>query len=163
LGQSSCNWKRLNAATLVYPLLRFRALHTCVSYMTAAYSVHLCTRHHRTTSRPLSQPNQAWIRAINTITQQSCIAVTGNATPDLLSIPLLHHHHNHHCPLSSSCRLQGAPTYRLPHHPKYMDAFENPMYKPIWFKVFGRGCYTHIVKSQVTVGYCWPLWHRNSR
>lgn len=48
----------------------------------------------------------------------------------------------------SSSRLHGAPTYRLPHHPKYADAFTNPLYLPIWFKAFGRSRYTRIVSRK---------------
>lgn len=42
--------------------------------------------------------------------------------------------------------LVGAPTYRLPHHPRYSDMFSNSLYKPIWFKAFGRLRYTTLVR-----------------
>jgi hypothetical protein len=42
-------------------------------------------------------------------------------------------------------KLAGTPTYRMPHHPRYKDMFDNPMYKPIWFKAFGRLRYTQLV------------------
>jgi hypothetical protein len=41
--------------------------------------------------------------------------------------------------------LAGAPTYRLPHHPHYSEIFSNPLYKPVWFKAFGRLRYTTLV------------------
>lgn len=41
--------------------------------------------------------------------------------------------------------LAGAPTYRLPHHPRYSEIFHNPLYKPVWFKAFGRLRYTTLV------------------
>jgi hypothetical protein len=44
-------------------------------------------------------------------------------------------------------KLSGTPTYRMPHHPRYKDMFDNPMYKPIWFKVFGRLRYTQLVRG----------------
>lgn len=43
--------------------------------------------------------------------------------------------------------LAGAPTYRLPHHPRYSEIFSNPLYKPVWFKAFGRLRYTTLVRS----------------
>lgn len=43
-------------------------------------------------------------------------------------------------------KLAGTPTYRMPHHPRYKDWFENPMYKPVWFKAFGRLRYTQLVR-----------------
>lgn len=42
--------------------------------------------------------------------------------------------------------LAGAPTYRLPHHPRYSEIFSNPLYKPVWFKAFGRLRYTTLVR-----------------
>jgi hypothetical protein len=45
--------------------------------------------------------------------------------------------------------LAGVATYRLPHHPKYSEIFSNPLYKPVWFKAFGRLRYTTLVG-----GYC---------
>eukprot|EP00879_Flechtneria_rotunda_P029529 GHRR01031945.1.p2 GENE.GHRR01031945.1~~GHRR01031945.1.p2 ORF type:complete len:160 (-),score=40.15 GHRR01031945.1:117-596(-) len=41
--------------------------------------------------------------------------------------------------------LHGAPTYRMPHHPRYQDMFNNAMYKPIWFRAFGRLRFTQLV------------------
>jgi hypothetical protein len=35
----------------------------------------------------------------------------------------------------------------MPHHPRYKDMFDNPMYKPIWFKAFGRLRYTQLVRA----------------
>lgn len=32
----------------------------------------------------------------------------------------------------SDVALAGAPTYRLPHHPRYSEIFSNPLYKPVW-------------------------------
>eukprot|EP00775_Hariotina_reticulata_P011394 gene11394-11542_t len=46
---------------------------------------------------------------------------------------------------SGPSMLAGAPTYRMPHHPRYRDMFDNAMYKPIWFKAFGRLRYTQVV------------------
>lgn len=43
--------------------------------------------------------------------------------------------------------LAGAPTYRLPHHPRYSEIFSNPLYKPVWFKAFGRLRYTTLVSG----------------
>jgi hypothetical protein len=43
--------------------------------------------------------------------------------------------------------LAGAPTYRLPHHPRYSEIFSNPLYKPVWFKAFGRLRYTTLVSN----------------
>jgi hypothetical protein len=43
--------------------------------------------------------------------------------------------------------LAGAPTYRLPHHPRYSEIFSNPLYKPVWFKAFGRLRYTTLVSA----------------
>jgi hypothetical protein len=46
---------------------------------------------------------------------------------------------------SRPCQLAGTATYRLPHHPRYKEAFRNPLYKPIWFKAFGTVRYTRLV------------------
>lgn len=48
---------------------------------------------------------------------------------------------------SGPSMLAGAPTYRMPHHPRYRDMFDNAMYKPIWFKAFGRLRYTQVVRK----------------
>jgi hypothetical protein len=50
--------------------------------------------------------------------------------------------------------LAGAPTYRLPHHPRYSETFHNPLYKPVWFKAFGRLRYTTLVSDGCPA--CWP-------
>lgn len=47
----------------------------------------------------------------------------------------------------SPTALSGAETHRQPHHPRYMDIFTNPLYKPILFKAFGRLRYTTLVSS----------------
>lgn len=47
----------------------------------------------------------------------------------------------------SPTALSGAETYRLPHHPRYMDIFTHPLYKPIFFKAFGQLCYTTLASS----------------
>lgn len=48
---------------------------------------------------------------------------------------------------TSSVALAGVPTYRLPHHPRYSEIFSNPLYKPVWFKAFGRLRYTTLVSA----------------
>jgi hypothetical protein len=50
--------------------------------------------------------------------------------------------------------LAGAPTYRLPHHPHYSEIFSNPLYKPVWFKAFGRLRYTTLVSRGMTAPAC---------
>lgn len=46
---------------------------------------------------------------------------------------------------SGRSKLAGTATYRMPHHPRYQDLFENAMYKPIWFKAFGKLRFTQLV------------------
>jgi len=41
--------------------------------------------------------------------------------------------------------LKGAPTYRLPLHPRYKAQFANGMFVPVWLKMFGRATYTRLV------------------
>lgn len=42
--------------------------------------------------------------------------------------------------------LKGAPTYRLPIHPRYKAQFANGMFVPVWLKMFGRATYTRLVR-----------------
>lgn len=48
---------------------------------------------------------------------------------------------------NSMLMLNGTPTYRMPHHPLYKDMFSNPMYKPLWFRAFGRARYSRLVSG----------------
>lgn len=58
-----------------------------------------------------------------------------------------------HIAFADTVALAGAPTYRLPHHPRYSEIFHNPLYKPVWFKAFGRLRYTTLV-SYCAAPFC---------
>jgi hypothetical protein len=62
---------------------------------------------------------------------------------------------------SRPCALSGTATYRLPHHPRYKEAFKNPLYKPIWFKAFGTERYTRLVSCWLVMSIAGQPVHRH--